>query len=93
MLPTKATAAATMKVQKLLGPGFARECQYPEWISNVILVKKPNGTWKMCVDFTDLNKAYPKDNYPLPKINKLVDATAEHALLSFMDAFSGYHQI
>jgi len=82
-----------MKVQKLLGPGFTGECQYPEWISNVILVKKPNGTWKMCVDFTDLNKAYPKDNYPLPKINKLVDATAEHALLSFMDAFSGYHQI
>ena len=86
-------AAANTEVQKLLEAGFIRECQYPEWVSNVVLVKKPNGTWRMCVDFTDLNKACPKDSYPLPKIDKLVDATAEHALLSFMDAFSGYHQI
>jgi len=86
-------AAANAEVQKLLEAGFIRECHYPEWISNVVLVKKPNGTWRMCVDFTDLNKACPKDSYPLPKIDKLVDATAGHALLSFMDAFSGYHQI
>jgi len=58
-------------------------------MSNVILVEKPNG----CVDFTDLNKACPKDSYPLPKFDKLVDATAGHALLSFMDAFSWCHQI
>jgi len=62
-------------------------------MSNVVLVKKPNGIWRMCVDFTDLNKACPKDNYPLSKINKLVDTTAGHALLSFMDALSAYHQI
>jgi len=55
--------------------------------------EKRNGTWRMCVDFMDLNKACSKDSYPLPKIDKLVDATAGHALLSFMDAFSGYHQI
>ena len=86
-------AAITVEVQKLLEAGFIRERQYPEWISNVILVKKPNGRWRICIDFTDLNKACPKDGYPLPKIDKLVDPMAGHALLSFMDAFSGYHQI
>jgi len=69
-------AAANAKVQKLLEAGFIRECQYPEWMSNVVLVKKPNGTWRMCVDFTDLNKACSKDSCPWPKINKLVDDTA-----------------
>jgi len=89
----KRAVAATKKVQKLLEAGFVRECQYPEWISNVVLVKKPNWTWWMCVDFTDLNKACPKDSYSLSKIDKLVDITGGHALLSFIDAFSGYHQI
>jgi len=56
----------------------------------MVLVKKPNGTWRMCVDFIDLNKACPKDSYSLPKIDKLVDAMAGYALLSFMDAFSRY---
>ena len=57
------------------------------------MVKKANGNWRMCVDFTDLNKACPKDSYPLPRIDTLVDSTARHQLLSFMDAFSGYNQI
>ena len=57
------------------------------------MVKKANGKWRMCVDFTDLNKACPKDSYPLPRIDQLVDSTAGHQLLSFMDAFSGYNQI
>ena len=57
------------------------------------MVKKANEKWRMCVDFTDLNKAYPKDSYPLPHIDQLVDSTAGHKLLSFMDAFSGYNQI
>lgn len=87
------TAAAAQEVQKLLEAGFVRECQYPDWLANVVLVKKANGTWRMCVYFTDLNKACPKDSYPLPKIDRLVDATAGHSLLSLMDAFSGYHQI
>ena len=76
-----------------LEAGFIRESQYTEWTSNVVLVKKPNGTWRMCVDFMDLNKACPKDSYPLPKVDELVDATARNALLSFMDAFSEYNQI
>ncbi|XP_057545841.1 uncharacterized protein LOC130824839 [Amaranthus tricolor] len=87
------TEAAKEEVEKLLKAGFIKECQYSEWLSNVVLVKKPNGKWRMCVDFTDLNKACPKDDYPLPKIDRLVDSTAGHALLSFMDANAGYHQI
>uniref|UniRef100_A0A2N9GLE6 Uncharacterized protein n=1 Tax=Fagus sylvatica TaxID=28930 RepID=A0A2N9GLE6_FAGSY len=81
------------EVDKLLTAGFIREVYYPEWLANVVMVKKPNGKWRMCVDFTDLNKACPKDSYPLPRIDQLVDSTAGHKLLSFMDAFSGYNQI
>ena len=57
------------------------------------MVKKTNGKWPMCVDFTDLNRACPKDSYPLPRIDTLVDSTARHELLSFMDAFSRYNEI
>ena len=57
------------------------------------MVKKANGNWRMCIDFTDLNKACPKDSYPFPRIDTLVDSTVRHQLLSFMDAFSGYNQI
>ena len=73
--------------------GFIREAKYPKWISNVVLVKKANGKWRMCVNFTDFNKACPKDSFSLPKIDQLVDSTAGHNLLSFIDAFSGYNQI
>ena len=81
------------EVEKLLTAGFIREVYYPDWLANVVMVKKSNGKWRMCVDFTDLNKAYPKDSFPLPRINQLVDSTAGHRLLTFMDAFSGYNQI
>jgi len=67
--------------------------KYPEWLANVVMVKKKNDKWKMCVDFTDLNKACPKDHFPLPRIDQLVDATSGHELLSFMDAYSSYNQI
>ena len=73
--------------------GFIREVYYPEWLTNVVLVKKANGKWRVCVDFTDLNKACPKDSFPLPRIDQLVDSTAGHKLLTFMDACSGYNQI
>ncbi|XP_052291856.1 uncharacterized protein LOC127900699 [Citrus sinensis] len=92
-LETERYEAINGEVEKLLKVGFIREVNYPEWISNVVLVKKANGKWRMCVDFTDLNKACPKDSFPLPKIDQLVDSTTGHGLLSFMDAFSGYNQI
>jgi len=69
------------------------EIQYPEWLANVVLVKKVNGKWRMCVDFTDLNKVCPKDSYPLPSIDALVDSASGCRLLSFLDAFSSYNQI
>ena len=73
--------------------GFIQEVYYPNWLANVVLVKKANGKWRMCVDFMDLNKACPKDSFPLPMIDQLVDSTAGHKLLMFMDVFSGYNQI
>ncbi|XP_038690528.1 uncharacterized protein LOC119989207 [Tripterygium wilfordii] len=81
------------EVQKLLDNGSVVEVQYPDWLANVVVVKKKNGKWRVCIDFTDLNKACPKDPFPLPHIDMMVDATAGHELLSFMDAFSGYNQI
>ena len=77
----------------MLKADFIREVYYPDWLANVIMVKKANRKWRMCADFTDLNKTCPKDSYPLPLIDTLVDSTARHQLLSFMDAFSGYNQI
>ena len=85
--------AITEEVKKLLEADFIREVYYPDWLANVVTVKKTNGKWRMCADFTDLNKACPKDSYSLPRIDTLVDSSARHQLLSFMDAFSGYNQI
>ncbi|KAL5548398.1 hypothetical protein UlMin_003629 [Ulmus minor] len=85
--------AINTEVDKLLKAEFIEEANYPDWIANVVLVKKANGNWRVCVDFTDLNRACPKDSFPLPRIDQLVDATTGHELLSFMDAYSGYNQI
>jgi len=81
------------EVGKLVDAGHIREIQYLKWLSNVVMVKKSNGKWRMCVDFTDLNSACLKDCYPLPNISILVDNASGHRLLSFIDAFSGYNQI
>jgi hypothetical protein len=85
--------AISNEVEKLLTARFIREVYYPDWLANVVMVKKANGKWRMCVDFTDLNKACPKDSFPLPWIDQLVDLTAGHRWLTFMDAFFGYNQI
>lgn len=79
--------AIAEEVKKLLEAGFIREVDYPEWLANVVLVKKSNNKWRMCVDFIDLNKACLKDSFPLPRIDLLVDSTSGHELLSFMDVF------
>ena len=93
MGPERAVATSA-EVEKLLGAGFIRECQYLKWISHVVLVKKPSGTWGMCMDFMRLNnKACPKDSSPLPKIDKLVNTIVGHTMFSFMGTFSGHHQI
>ncbi|KAK0585343.1 hypothetical protein LWI29_027080 [Acer saccharum] len=90
--PERSTAIKE-EISKLLAARSIREVKYPEWVANVVLVKKKNNQWRMCVDFTDLNKACPKDSFLLPRIDQLVDATAGHETLSFMDAYSGYNQI
>jgi len=85
--------AAKAEAGKLLSVGFIEEAQYTTWLSNVVLVKKANGKWRMCVDYTDLNKACPRDAYSLPNIDRLVDDAAGNKVLSFLDAYSGYNQI
>ena len=81
------------KVEKLLVAGFIREVQYPKWLANVVVVPKKNGKWRICVDYSDLNEARPKDSFPLPRIDQIMDTTTKNELLSFMDAYSGYIQI
>ncbi|XP_073130049.1 uncharacterized protein [Henckelia pumila] len=81
------------QVRELLEAGHVKEVQFPTWLSNVVLVPKSTGKWRMCIDFRDLNKACPKDCYPLPRIDQLVDSTSGYELLCFMDAYQGYHQI
>lgn len=82
------------EVAKLLEANHIRDIPFPEWLSNAVMVAKGNtGTWRMCIDFRDLNKACPKDHYPLPRIDQLVDSTSGCQLLSMMDAYQGYHQI
>ncbi|CAA0818773.1 Unknown protein, partial [Striga hermonthica] len=81
------------EVIKLKGNEYVREVRYPTWVAKPVLVKKNNGAWRLCIDFSDLNKACPKDSYPLPHIDYMVDATSGHELMSFMDAYSGYNQI
>jgi hypothetical protein len=75
---------ARNEVKRLLSAGVIREVKYPEWLANIVMVKKANGKWRMCIDFTDLNKACPKDEFPLPRIDSLVDATASSELMRLL---------
>jgi hypothetical protein len=84
---------AQNKVKRLLSAGVIREVKYPEWLANTFMVKKANCKWRMCIDFTDLNNACPKDEFPLPRIDSLVDTAASSELMSLLDCYSGYHQI
>jgi len=81
------------EITKLLAAGFIREVLHPDWLANPVLVRKKNGKWRMCVDYTDLNRACPKDPFGLPRIDQVVDSTAGCELLCFLDAYSGYHQV
>jgi hypothetical protein len=92
MFEDKAEGARN-EVKRLLSAGVSREVKYPEWLANTVMVKKANGKWRMCIDFIDLNKSCPKDEFPLPRIDSLVDAAASSELMSLLDCYSGYHQI
>jgi hypothetical protein len=81
------------EIEKLKKAKLIREVAHPTWIANPVVVPKANGSGRLCVDFTSLNKACPKDPYPLPRIDQIVDSTAGCDLLCFLDALSGYHQI
>jgi hypothetical protein len=81
------------EVRKLLHAGFIEEVHHPVWLANLVIVPKANRKLQMCIDYTNLNKACPKDPYPLPRIDQIVDSTSRCDLLSFLDAYSGFHQI
>jgi hypothetical protein len=85
--------AIKREIAKLLAAGFIKEVIHPEWVANPVLVKKKNNEWRMCVDYTDLNKHCPKDHFGLPRIDQVVDSTAGCLLLCFLHCYSGYHQI
>lgn len=82
-----------VELQKLLDVGFIRPVDYAEWISNLVPVSKSDGSVRVCTDFRDLNKSCPKDDFPLPNIDMIVDSTVGHEVLSLMDGFLGYNQI
>ena len=75
-----------VKVEKLLKVGFIEEVPHTTWLANMFMVKKANGSWKMCMNFTNIGKAYPNNSYPLPNINSLVNATSRYTILRFGDA-------
>ncbi|XP_075649724.1 uncharacterized protein LOC142620209 [Castanea sativa] len=78
---------------KLKQAGAIKEVFYPKWLANTMVVKKKNEKWRVCVDFTNLNKDCPKDHFPISQIDQLVDATVDHSQMSFLDVFQGYYQI
>jgi hypothetical protein len=87
------TDAVKAEVHRLLEAKFIEPIAYPTWLANVVMVQKKNRKWRMCINFTNLNKACPKDNFPLPRIDKIVDFVASCEVMSLLDCFSGYHQI
>nr|GFC53929.1 reverse transcriptase domain-containing protein [Tanacetum cinerariifolium] len=90
--PERAKAIQS-EVQKLVKARIMREVYYHDWLSNPVMVKKHDGSWRMCVDFTDLNKACPQDCYPMPEIDWKVESLCGYPFKCFLDAYKGYHQI
>jgi hypothetical protein len=89
----KKMEAAKAEVHCLLEAGFIEPIAYPTWLANIVMLQKKSGKWRMCIDFTRLNKVCPKDNFPLPRIDKIVVSAAGCEVMSLLDFFSGYHQI
>jgi hypothetical protein len=85
--------AAKAEVQRLLDVSFIREVVYTQWLANVVMVRKKNGKWQMCTDFANLNKCCLKDDFPLVRVDKIIDSAVGCEMMSLVDYFSGYHQI
>ncbi|GKB09538.1 reverse transcriptase domain-containing protein [Tanacetum coccineum] len=92
-LASERNAAACKEVDELVKAGILREAKYPTWVANPVMIKKSDGGWRMCIDFTNINKACPKDCYPLPEIDWKVESLSRFRLKCFLDAYKGYHQI
>ncbi|GJV89978.1 reverse transcriptase domain-containing protein [Tanacetum coccineum] len=86
-------AAASKEVEELKRAGILRETRYQTWVANTVMVKKADGAWRTCVDFTDINKACTKDCYSLSEIDWKVDSLSDFKLKCFLNAYKGYHQI
>jgi hypothetical protein len=85
------TEAAKAEVHRLLEANFIEPIAYPTWRANVVMLQKKSGMWCMCIDFTSLNKACPKDNFQLPRIDKIVDSAVGCEVMSLLDYLSDYH--
>jgi hypothetical protein len=85
--------AVKAEVQRLLDAGFIKEVTYPQWLANMVMVRKKNGKWRMCINFIDLNKCCPKDDSPLTRIDKVVNSVVGCEMMALLDYFSGYHQM
>ncbi|GKA27833.1 reverse transcriptase domain-containing protein [Tanacetum coccineum] len=85
--------AACKETEELMNAGILRKVKYQTWVANPVMVKKSDGGWRMFVDFTDINKACPKDCYPLPEIDWKIESLLGFRLKCFLDAYKGYHQI
>jgi hypothetical protein len=90
---TKILEEVKKEIEKMLEAGFIRPCRYAEWISSIVPIQKKDGWWRVCVHFRDLNRATPKDEYPMPVAETLINAAVGNKILSFMDGNAGYNQI
>jgi hypothetical protein len=90
---TKVLEEVKKEIEKMLEAGFIRPCRYAEWISSIVPAQKKDGRWPVCMDFRDLNRATPKDEYPMPVAETLINTAASNKILSFMDGNAGYNQI
>jgi hypothetical protein len=79
------------EIEKMLEAGFIRPCRYDEWISSIVFVQKKDGRWRVCMDFRELNRATPKDEYPIPVAETLINVAAGNKILSFMDGNASYN--
>ena len=92
-LAPERSKAACQEVDKLVEAGILREVKYQSWVANPVMVRKPDDSWRMCIDFKDLNKACPKDCYPLPEVDLKIGSLTGFPFKCFLDAYKGYHQI